>query len=344
MDSWADFRLQFRASFVNECTLEFLMRDWPAGFGCFMKKELFLSDLGLTLLPKGGVQGGIRRDLVVTGFVAFFSLACLAQLQAKTPKRQVKSDSAIINVTSAPTTTAKSDQELEGEIKAQQEAADAALAFESIMKMDAGQSVNQQLRQMVLRHLPERYIDDKKWNRTQEVKTLIPRSKPWVTKHGTWKKYEITPVAPDENLAIRLVQMRSGEDGVIRFTLECDSVLDLDVRQAKWVRGVQLYSLNIDATADFTIALACQLKLKFDLSKTPTLIVVPVIESTEITIHDFRIHRISKVGGELAQQVTRAVRDWLDSHAQENQRKITAAINKQIAKKQDKLQFPLVKK
>lgn len=234
---------------------------------------------------------------------------------------------------------ATQDNPVKQEATAEQEAA--GKAFETLLQQDGGQALNQQVRHLVLNALPERYVDDKKWNQSQEIKTLIPRDKPLIMKHGTWQKYEIVPVDPNTNIDVRISEIRSGAPGKIQFTLELDSLLDLDARQAKWVRGVQLYSFNVAATAKTTLALQCEVEIKLDFSRSAELVVSPRIENSQLTIHEFRVHRVSKIGGELAQQVTRATRDWLDSHTEKNNQKITDAINKQIVKKQEKLRFPL---
>ncbi len=216
-------------------------------------------------------------------------------------------------------------------------------ALQTLMSMDAGDGLNQQLRNLALQHLPAHYVDDRKWNRTEVIKTLIPRSEPLVMKHGTWTKYELQPVNPEHTLAIRLTNVRNLEDGRLAFQLACDLTVDLAARQARWQRGVQLYSLQADITTRVTIDLDCRLGVKFDLATEPAIILAPHVETTQLTIHEFRIHRVSKVGGEIAQQLTRAARKWLEEHADEHEVKLTESLNKQLLKKPDKLRIPLSK-
>ncbi len=216
-----------------------------------------------------------------------------------------------------------------------------AQALNQLMALDAGDGLNQQLRQLVLQHLPAHYVDDRKWNRREEISTLIPRREPLIMNHGTWQKYELWPVDPANTLAIRLTDVRNLDSGVIAFNLACDLTVDLTARQAKWQRGVQLYSLHADVTTRLTLALDCRLGVKFDLQSAPALILAPHVESAQITLHEFRIHRISKVGGEVAQQATRMARKWWDEHTVEQQDKLATAINKQIQKKPEKLRIAL---
>lgn len=216
-----------------------------------------------------------------------------------------------------------------------------AQALNQLMALDAGDGLNQQLRQLVLQQLPAHYVDDRKWNRREEISTLIPRREPLIMNQGTWQKYELWPVDPANTLAIRLTDVRNLDSGVIAFNLACDLTVDLTARQAKWQRGVQLYSLHADVTTRLTLALDCRLGVKFDLQSAPALILAPHVESAQITLHEFRIHRISKVGGEVAQQATRMARKWWDEHTVEQQDKLATAINNQIQKKPEKLRIAL---
>jgi ribosomal protein L31E len=218
---------------------------------------------------------------------------------------------------------------------------DTQQALQSLMAMDAGDGLNQQLRKLALQHLPESYVDDRKWDRTETIKTLIPRSEPLVMKHGTWTKYELTPVDPERTLAIRLTNVRHNEDDRLAFNLACDLTVDVEARQARWQRGVQLYSLKADITARVTVELDCRLGLRLDLKSEPAVVLAPHVQATQVTLHEFRIHRISKVGGEFAQQATKAARKWLEEHASEHEAKLTESINKQLQKKPEKLRIAL---
>ncbi|MBL8889879.1 MAG: hypothetical protein JNL67_07855 [Planctomycetaceae bacterium] len=216
-------------------------------------------------------------------------------------------------------------------------------ALQSLMALDAGDGLNQQLRKLALQHLPEVYVDDRKWNRSETIKTLIPRSEPLIMKHGTWSKYELRPVDPANTFAVRLTNVRNLDDGRLAFNLACDLTVDLEARQAKWHRGVQLYSLQADISTRLTMELDCCLGLKLDFADGSAVVLAPHVESAQIAIHEFRIHRISKVGGEIAQQATRAARKWLEEHATEHETKLASSINTQLQKKPEKLRISLSK-
>lgn len=212
--------------------------------------------------------------------------------------------------------------------------------LQQLMAVDAGASLNRQLTDIGRKYLPAIHIDDSKWGQQKEFDRLLPRNKPLMLNHGTWRKFQARPVRPEETFRIRLKNLRC-ESAKIYFTLECDGLLDLEARQAKWVRGVQLYSINAQGDAKITLSLDCAVWVGFDFRSEPTMVIQPEIKSADIVIHEFQIHRISKVGGEFAQQVTRAARDWLDDREEKHEAKLVAKINRQIQKKQDRLRIPL---
>ena len=60
-----------------------------------------------------------------------------------------------------------------------------------------------------------------------------------------------------------------------------------------------------------------------------------------LLVDQFRLDRISKAGGEIAQQVTKGVRSQLDKKIAEKEQKLVKKINKQLAEKQDQLRLSI---
>lgn len=73
----------------------------------------------------------------------------------------------------------------------------------------------------------------------------------------------------------------------------------------------------------------------------PDIIMIPRATSARLGFDEFRIDRISKVGGEVAQQITKQVRSKLDEKIEEQEKKIVVKINKQLAKKQDEFRLSI---
>ena len=73
----------------------------------------------------------------------------------------------------------------------------------------------------------------------------------------------------------------------------------------------------------------------------PDLIFSPTVTNANIEVDEFRIDRVSKAGGEFAQQTTKHVRNLLDEKVDEKEKKLVEKLNKQLAKKKDKLRLSI---
>ena len=217
--------------------------------------------------------------------------------------------------------------------------------------VDFDARLNQLTTDLLLKHVPHTYTDTRKWGLQEERKGRVRiRREGWkletkrkriMVNHGTWRKYSVRLVNPDENVRLSVLRLR-GEDGKLALDLHLDALLAVDARQAKWVNGVQLYSLNAEGSA--RVRLTLQLEIDFDLrlEDTPMRVaLVPKAQAAALEISDFKIDRVSKLGGELAQQVTEAAREKLDEKVGEFETKLVDKINKEIAKQNDKLVFDL---
>ena len=67
----------------------------------------------------------------------------------------------------------------------------------------------------------------------------------------------------------------------------------------------------------------------------------PAATEAKLTIEEFRIDRISKIGGEFTQQISDEVQAMLAEKIPEQERKLVAKINKQIAAEPDGFRLSL---
>jgi hypothetical protein len=214
---------------------------------------------------------------------------------------------------------------------------------------DAGQEIDQLLTQLVLDAIPHTFEDTKKWGLIEEKKTLprlrrdpdgkIETHRPReMFNHGDWHKYAVALTNPAEQFSVQVKNIRSAPGGEMLFDVVCTSALTMTGRHAKWVRGVQLYSVGVDGKAEIELTLECQMKTSLDLkSFPPTLVFDPQVLDSHLDIKEFRIDHVGKVGGEVAQQVTRVARKTLDKKVAEKQESITSKLNQGIEKNREKL-------
>ena len=157
---------------------------------------------------------------------------------------------------------------------------------------------------------------------------------------GTWRKYNAQLIDPKQEFTVELQDMKSLPSGAAEFNLQFGASLKLDARQSKWVNGVQLYSFSVDGHAKLRLQVTCEMLTTMDFSNfPPDLVFAPKVTNANIEVAEFRIDRVSKAGGEFAQQTTKHVRKLLDEKVDEKEEKLVEKLNKQLTKKKDKLRL-----
>ena len=147
---------------------------------------------------------------------------------------------------------------------------------------------------------------------------------------------------PNEEFAIHVTNMRQRPDATMAFDIDCSAHVKLHGRQSKWVKGVQLYSLSADGHAKLKLSVSMQLKTHLDITKfPPDLIFDPKATAADIEVQELRIDRISKAGGEFAQQVTKGVRSSLDEKIVEKEQKLLEKINKKFEDEKKSLRLSI---
>lgn len=212
--------------------------------------------------------------------------------------------------------------------------------------------MDQLITKWVLKQMPHVYQRNKDWGKQSERWDGIE----WDTKggriytkrrkkkvnHGTWRQYSATLLDPHQQFSVRMTNIHNTSDGRLAFRLEFRSKIKLKARQSEWVKGFQLYSLSAEGKASVQLVVDLSLDVKLDPGTfPPDLIFLPHAESADIVVSDFRIDRVSKLGGEFAEQVTRLVRHELDQEVAKKKIELVQKINKEIDEERDKLRLSL---
>ncbi len=228
----------------------------------------------------------------------------------------------------------------------------AAQDGDPVQPTQTGVQLDQLLTNLVLENLPHDYVDEKKWGRQSErwdgvdVKfkdgKLRTHRRKKLVNHGTWQRYTADLMNPREEFSVRVTNMRQRPDGAMAFDVECSAHVKLHARQSKWVKGIQLYSLSADGHAKLNLSVSLQLKTHLDITKfPPDLIFDPKATAANIVVQEFRIDRISKAGGEFAQQVSKGARSALDEKITEKEQKLVTKINKKFQDKKSSLRLSI---
>lgn len=221
-------------------------------------------------------------------------------------------------------------------------------------KIDAKQEINDAkklddfLTQLALDSMPVRYVEDKDWGKQKErwdgIKVsfkngrLHTKRRKKMVNHGTWDRYEVSLVDPENSFSVQLNNFEETDSDRVTFDVIITAKVNVVARQAKWVKGVQLYSISADGSAAVKLAISASLGSRLDVAKfPPDLIFDPRIEDAKIELEDFRIDHVSKAGGEFAQQVTRIVKSKLDKKVAAKEEKLVKKLNAKIEKNRDRL-------
>ena len=200
--------------------------------------------------------------------------------------------------------------------------------------------------------VPVEHVDTRKWGMTKKVfdgwhvkadGLKVYTKRKWKeVNHGSWKRYRITQIDPEENIVVRVHDIRELGEGRVAFQIEMTSRVNAYARLQNWKRGVRLASVSIDANADILLTADCVLGTRLDPTHLPPdVILQPEITDATLTLRRFEVNRISKVGGDVAEELGRGLRKVLKKKIEEKRPKIVKKINAKIAKSEDKLRFSM---
>ena len=210
------------------------------------------------------------------------------------------------------------------------------------------------IREIVLGSIPHTYEDKKKWGQTKGIvsgldmkldgfKLRTQRRRKEVN-HGTWTKYEVQLVDPQQKFQLKIDRVEMPASGRFTFRATVETPLKATARVQEWNRGVRLMSVTTDAVALVNLAVDCALEFETLAGKFPPDIQLkPEVTAADINVKSFQVHRISHVKGTIAKEMGRNLRRVLDRQIIRKREKLPAKINRSIAKNKDKLRIPLGK-
>lgn len=219
--------------------------------------------------------------------------------------------------------------------------------------MGAGQSVATSelaslLVRMIIHSIPPVYHDLRDWNKEREVwdgvhiqlkdGKLITHSKKKQVKAGTWTRYSVRLVDPEQRLQVRFDRLEVTKEKGMEFAVTVEADLDLYGQLCEWARDVRLFSIS--ARADSTIRLQVEgtVNLKINpLKLPPDVTLVPEIESAHLDLLSYRLKRVSHVGGDAAKLLGKSMKSLIDQRLEEENQKLVAKINRKLAQRKHKM-------
>lgn len=217
----------------------------------------------------------------------------------------------------------------------------------------------QTLVDMAIAKSPHEYKGKKNWEKTKRVwagvrfrrdKFRISTKRRWrELRHGQQTRYRISfpgdGSSPPPVIAhVRSVTFAEGDEDqhsgwVIDFDLT--TPLDFSARIERWNLGVQWYSVEVSGHMKVRLQLQARLSAYPDYSDIPPAIVIdPVVTSASLTLQSLHVDRVSKIGGEVAEQwgdvAKKIIKEILIDDINS---KLHTKLNNAIDKKRDALRF-----
>ena len=208
------------------------------------------------------------------------------------------------------------------------------------------------LTNLVREHIPHEYEKRKNWGNTERKMSglsiqlddgrLKTHRKFVEANDGKWTHYRVRLVDPEEQFEVRVSQMQEIEGGRVAMDVSAVAKLDVFGRQSLWTRGVQLFSLSAEADARVRFTAHVEIATRIDPTVFPPDVhLTPSVTTAKLDILDFRLRRISRADGPLVRSLSHSVREMLEDKLAEDNAKLVAKLNKQLAKQDDKLKLSL---
>jgi hypothetical protein len=198
--------------------------------------------------------------------------------------------------------------------------------------------------------IPHDYENEKDWGKTKEVvrglyikreglriKTHRTRK---AVNHGTWTRYRVQLLDPEQQFHVRLENMRRFPEPRFKFDVICDARVRIFGRLSQWQRGIQLVSLSAEADTDIRLIMQCDVTPRLSLrDNLPDLTIDPLVRTADLQIRNFRMRHISRLDGPLVKTLSASVREVLEDEIEKRRERLVVQINRQIDKKRELLRL-----
>lgn len=203
---------------------------------------------------------------------------------------------------------------------------------------------------MIRHQMPESYHDERQWDQRKEVwngvhirlsggKLETHRKKKEV-RAGTWTRYSVHFVDPENRLHIGFDRLEPTSDGKMAFSTTVEADLNVEGQMSQWARNAKLYSISAQADASVKLTVEGTVQLKINPFKfPPEVTVIPHVEEAHLELISYRLRRVSHVGGDAAKLLGKSVRYWVDERLEKENERLPDRINRRLARRSHKMTF-----
>ena len=199
-------------------------------------------------------------------------------------------------------------------------------------------------------NLPEEYHDRRQWGMQRDCLSgfdvrfedgrLQTRRRYRPMNHGTWKRYQLRPIDPEQTLRVHIGPARPQPDGRTACTVELDARLHGLAQWVEWCHGLRLWSVTAEGDARVQLQLDCLYGVQWDLSQLPPeLLLKPEIVRADFRLADFELRRIGPLEGPVVEELGAVLRQLAQWQLNQQRKSLTKRLNQQVAKHQDQLRL-----
>ena len=237
----------------------------------------------------------------------------------------------------------------------------------AISEAQARSSV-QWLADFALQKMPRTFDGDKDWGNTKEIVSglkirrdglrISTKRRRKDVRHGRWIKYELKlPEAKPKHDPVDIkihrvhpvgdiaVGTANADHKDVRWQIEStmETPMTFTARVERWNLGVQLWSISIEGKMKVRLQSVSTLGAFADYSEIPPALVVdPKVQSAELQLLEFEVDRVSKIGGDVAEEWGELMEKVVRSMFLKKQNESLAnKLNKSIDKHRDDLRLSL---
>ncbi len=196
--------------------------------------------------------------------------------------------------------------------------------------------------------IPDKYAREKDWGRTKRITTglraegsglrwRLTRRKKHVP-HGVWKRYRVSLIEPEQNLRLRIENLRNVGPGRAAMSLLLSTKLHGWAQAKIYNRGIHVVAITGEADTRVDLKLDCEVAIRMESNELlPDIVVEPVVHDARVKLHGFRLQRLGELRGPVAKELSSGLRRIIEDELEP--RKLTRKLNRAIDKKRDRLRL-----
>ncbi|QEG36537.1 hypothetical protein [Bythopirellula goksoeyrii] len=197
---------------------------------------------------------------------------------------------------------------------------------------------------LVSASIPTEYDKHKDWGKRKRIVSGLKfedfdiKRRHKEVKHGVWKHYKVKLTDPENNLQVRIEQLRALDGSRVAFTLAVHADLSLWGRAKVYEYGVHLIALEVVGHTTLDLTLDCEIGVQIESQELlPAVVIDPRVTDATLNLSKFRIDRVSNAHGPLVKELSNSVERWIEDELQGP--KLVKKLNHSIDKRRDSLRL-----